>query len=44
MHAIKYVLYLHLCRGGCVFNMFGMDCGLVSMSLLLSNCSELKIK
>ena len=32
MHAIKYVLYLCLCRGECVFSMFSMSLGLVSIS------------
>ena len=25
LYKIKYVLYLHLCGGGCVSSMFGMD-------------------
>ena len=41
MHAIKYVLYLHLCGGGCISSIFNMDSILVSMPLLLNNCNEL---
>ena len=40
VHSIKYVLYLRLCGDGCVSSMFGMNLGLVSISPLLSNCSE----
>ena len=43
MHSIKYVLYLHLCGGGCASSMFGMGPGLVSISPLLSNYSELSM-
>ena len=41
VHSIKYVLYLRLCGDGCVSSMFGMGPLLVSISLLLSNCSRL---
>ena len=44
MHVIKYVLYLCLCGGGCDSNIFGMNPGLVSISPLLSNCSDLSMK
>ena len=43
VHSIKYVLYLCLCGGGCVSSMFGMGPRLVSISLLLSSCSELSM-
>ena len=43
VHSIKYVLYIHLCGDGCVFSMFGMCLGLVSISPLLSSCSELSM-
>ena len=40
---MKYDLYLRLCGGGCASSMFGMGRGLVSISPLLSNCSELSM-
>ena len=44
VHAIKYVLILRLCGGGCVSSMFGMDPRLVSISPLLSSCSDLSME
>ena len=41
VHSIKYVLYPCLCDGGCVSSMFSMGLRLVSISLLLSSCSDL---
>ena len=41
MQVIKYVLYLHLCGDGCVFNISGIGPGFFSMSPLLSNISDL---
>ena len=41
MQVIKHVLYLRLCGGGCVSNVLGIGPGFTSMSLLLSNISEL---
>ena len=43
VHSIKCVLYLCLCGGGCTSSMFGMGLGLVSISPLLSSCSELSM-
>ena len=40
---MKYVLYLHLCGGGCASSMFGMGPGLVSISPFLNNCSEVSM-
>ena len=34
MQVIKYVLYLRLCGGGCVFNILGMGPGFVLISPL----------
>ena len=44
MHSIKYVLYLCLCDGGCVFSILDMGPGLVSMSPLLSSCIVLSME
>ena len=44
VHVIKYVLYLRLCGGECVFSMFGMGPGLVSISPLLNCCSDLSME
>ena len=41
VQVIKYVLYLHLCGGGCVSNILGIGPRFTSMSLLLSNISAL---
>ena len=41
MQVIKYVLYLRLCGGGYVSNILGIGPRFVSMSLLLSNISDL---
>ena len=44
VHSIKYVLYLRLCGVGCVSSMFGIGPRLVSISPLLSSCSDLSIE
>ena len=43
VHSIKYVLYLRICGGRCAFSMFGIGPGLISISPLLSSCSELLV-
>ena len=44
VHAIKYVLYLCLCGGGCISSMFSIGLGLVSISPLLSSYSDLSME
>ena len=41
MQVIKYVLYLHLCGGGCVSNILSIGPGFASMSPFLSKSNEL---